>query len=77
MFCFVFRYVYIYIHLYHIIFERVFVINIISKMIKSTFNKFHKKLNSDISLINWVLYRLQVLFWCPNNQNEFYKHANR
>jgi hypothetical protein len=31
-----------------------------------------KKLNSDIRLINWVLYRLQVLFWCPNNQNEFY-----
>jgi hypothetical protein len=44
---------------------------------KVTFNKFHKKLNSDISLINWVLHRLQVLFWCPNNQNEFNWHKNR
>jgi hypothetical protein len=43
-------------------------------MFKVTLNKFHKNRNSDISLINWVSYRLEILFWCPDNQNEFYKH---
>jgi hypothetical protein len=44
--------------------------------IKVTLNKFHKKRNSDISLINWVSYRLQILFWCLDNQNEFNEHTN-
>jgi hypothetical protein len=30
----------------------------------------------NISLTNWVSYRLQVLFWFPDNQNEFYEHTN-
>jgi hypothetical protein len=48
--------------------------NFLIKMFKVTFNKFHKNRNSDISLIMWVLYQLQILFWCPDNQNEFHKH---
>jgi hypothetical protein len=45
-------------------------------MLKAEFNKLHKNRNSDISLINRVSYQLQILFWCPENQNEFYKHKN-
>jgi hypothetical protein len=46
------------------------------EVLKVTLNKFHKKRKSDISLINWVSYRLQILFWCPDNQNEFNDHTN-
>jgi CMP-N-acetylneuraminic acid synthetase len=39
--------------------------------IKAAFNKYHKNQNNDISLIKRVSYQLQILFWCPDNQNEF------
>jgi hypothetical protein len=35
---------------------------------------FIKNRNSDNSLINWGSNRHQILFWCPDNQNEFNKH---
>jgi hypothetical protein len=51
--------------------------NICLQLLKVHLINFIKKNNrkSDIALINWVSYRLQILFWFPDNQNKCAKHS--